>query len=110
MSSKRQVKERIKLQDVSPIFLYNLKYKVFCYSGHDTVQVVKLECIKPTKQLIHGEIYWAYEDTSSNYWYYEYNNGYPVYKIFLEILGCRKYNPNRFKVLDKITVYKKDFK
>ena len=99
----------MKITDVSPIFLYNLKYKVFCYSGHDRLEIVKLECIKPTKQLIENETYFAYKDFSSNYWY-STTHGYPVYKIFLPILGARKYDPKRFRVLDKLTIYKKDFK
>ena len=111
----------MKLSDISPIFLTNLQHKIFCYSGHDKLQIVKLQCIndkglkmnfnleEPRKTLVKGEIYWAYEDTSSNYWYYDNHNGYPIYKIFLPILGCRKYDPKRFKVLDKLIIYKADF-
>jgi hypothetical protein len=94
--------------DISPLFLTNVKYKVFCYSGHDVLEVVKLECINPTPQLVRGETYWGYKDTSSNYWYYN-TDGYDCYRIFLPILGCRKYDPKRFKVISECKLYKKDF-
>jgi hypothetical protein len=95
------------VSDISPLFLSHIKYKVF--SNYCTkVVVAKLQCIKPTKKLIKGEIYWAHEDCGQkSSW-----NGselYDVYKILLPELGPRKYDPKRFKVLGELTLYKKDF-
>jgi hypothetical protein len=100
----------MKINEISPIFLANLQHKVFCYPDNTKVEVVKLKCINPTKQLIKGDTYWGYKKeghaTSSWTWDQLY---FDVYKIFLPILGCRQYDPKRFIVLDKLTVYKKDF-
>ena len=101
----------MKITDLSPIFLYNMQHKVFAWAIHMNIEerkkVVKIECINPTSQLKKGEIYYAYVDTAnaSRYYYPDY----PVYKIFLPILGARKYSMDRFKVLGCCTISSKDF-
>lgn len=101
----------MKIEDISPIFLANTQHKVFAYALYHNVEkkikVVKLKCIDPTPQLNKGDIYWGYKDTAnaSRYYYEEY----PIYKIFLPILGARKYSTDRFIVLDCMELSSKDF-
>jgi hypothetical protein len=96
------------INDISPIFLAHIQHNVFNDYCKKLV-VAKLQCINPTKKLVKDKIYWAHEDQGmKSTW-----NGsgmYDVYKILLPELGPRKYDPKRFKVLDKLTVYKTDFK
>ena len=101
----------MKITDLSPIFLYNMQHKVLMWAIKKNIEekkkVVRLECINPTSHLKKGEIYYAYVDTAnaSRYYYPDY----PVYKIFLPILGARKYSMDRFKVLGCCTISSKDF-
>jgi hypothetical protein len=93
--------------DISPIFLYNIQYKVFSKWCIE-VEVVRLKCIKPTKQLIEREEYWGFKDITGGGWRHNYKT-FNIYKIFLPVLGCRIYDPKRFEVISKYTLYKKDF-
>jgi hypothetical protein len=92
-----------KLSKICPIFADNLlKNKFNRYINVKPITVVELICITPTNQLKLNELYWGYKSTSSTNWYY--NNEYPVYKIFLPILGARKYDPKRFKVINEFII------
>jgi hypothetical protein len=102
------------INDISPIFLANLQHYVFSDPNRKKVDVFKLKCLKPTNTLANtifgnvDNIFWGYEDTSCSD-RFRIKDDYLCYRIFLPILGRRKYDPKRFKVLDKLTIYKTDF-
>jgi hypothetical protein len=100
----------MKKNDLPPIFIANMEHKYFSSKWRNEVKVVRLQCNNPNDtNLDFWETYYGYEDSFYLNGFINPYETFPCYKIFLPILGCRKYKPSRFKVLDTLILKRSDF-